>query len=146
VSSWYECRYVIEEYHKAQKTGCTIEKLQFETEQALQPMIALLSVVAVLLLNLREACRQPDAATRPATDVVDAPYEEILRAWRYRQPRAVMTVKEFYLALARLGGHMNRKRDGDPGWLVLWRGWTKLQSMLEGAEAERRRRIICRET
>lgn len=144
--SWYECRYVVEEYHKAQKTGCSIEQLQFETAAALQPMIALLSVVAVLLLNLRQACRQPDAATRPATAVVDPQYEEILRAWRYKKPRAEMTVKEFYLALGRLGGHMNRKSDGDPGWLVLWRGWMKLQCMLDGAEAERRRQRKCRVT
>ena len=26
---WYECRWVIEEYHKAQKTGCAIEDMQF---------------------------------------------------------------------------------------------------------------------
>jgi hypothetical protein len=145
-SAWYECRYVVEELHKAQKTGCSIEAMQFETAQALQPMIALLSVVAVMLLNLRQACRQPDAETRKATDVVDAEYEEILRAWRYRKPREAMTVKEFYMALARLGGHMNRKSDGFPGWLVLWRGWMRLQSMLDGAEAERRRQKKCRET
>ena len=42
---------------------------------------------------------------------------------------------EFYLAVARLGGHMNRKRDGFPGWLTLWRGWQKLQTMVEGAAA-----------
>jgi hypothetical protein len=145
-SAWYECRYMVEEYHKGQKTGCDIERLQFETEQALQPMIALLSVVAVLLLNLRVACRQPDADTRPASEVVDPQYEEILRAWRYKKPRAAMSVKEFFMALARLGGHMNRKSDGYPGWLVLWRGWTKLQSMLDGAEAERRRQKKCRVT
>jgi hypothetical protein len=145
-SRWYECRYVVEEFHKAQKTGCDIERLQFETEQALQPMIALLSVVATLLLNLRQACRQPDAATRPATEVVDRQYEEILRAWRWQKPHAPMSVREFYMALGRLGGHMNRKSDGNPGWLVLWRGWTKLQSMLDGADAERRRRKICRVT
>ena len=56
MTSYYECRFVIEEYHKAQKTGCQIEDLQFETAQALQPMIALLSVVATVLLNLRQAC------------------------------------------------------------------------------------------
>jgi hypothetical protein len=145
-SAWYECRFVVEEYHKAQKTGCDIERLQFETEQALQPMIALLSVVAVMLLNLRQACRQEDAATRPATEVVDQHYEEILRAWRWQQPHAPMSVKEFYLALGRLGGHMNRRSDGPPGWLVLWRGWTKLQCMLDGADAERHRRKICRVT
>jgi hypothetical protein len=44
-------------------------------------------------------------------------------------------VREFYLALARLGGHQNRKRDRQPGWLVLWRGWMGLQNMLDGAEA-----------
>lgn len=137
--SWYECRYTVEEFHKAKKTGCDIERLQFETEQALQPMIALLSVVAVMLLNLRLASRQPEADTRKASEVIDPVYEEILRAWRYKKPRQEMTVKEFFLALARLGGHMNRKSDGDPGWLTLWRGWMKLQSMLQGAEAERRR-------
>jgi hypothetical protein len=145
-SSWYECRYMVEEYHKGQKTGCAIERMQFETEQALQPMIALLSVVTVLLLNLRLACRQPDAETRKASTVVDPQYEEILRAWRYKTPRAEMTVKEFFMALARLGGHMNRKSDGNPGWLVLWRGWMDLQSMLAGAEAERRRQKKCRVT
>lgn len=141
-SSWYECRFVIEEYHKAQKTGCQVEDLQFETAQALQPMIALLSVIAVQLLNLRQACRQPDADTRKATEVVDKTYEEILRAQRYKQPRGELTVKEFYMAVARLGGHMNRKSDGNPGWLTLWRGWMKLQLMVTGAEADRRRQKI----
>jgi hypothetical protein len=140
IASNYECRFVVEEYHKAQKTGCHIEHLQFETAQALNPMIALLSVVAVMLLNLRQAARRPDAATRPATEVVDREYEEILRNWRYRDPRGPMSVQEFYMALGRLGGHMNRKSDGMPGWLVLWRGWTKLQSMADGAAAQRRRR------
>jgi hypothetical protein len=29
--TWYACRYSVEEYHKAQKTGCQIEDLQFRT-------------------------------------------------------------------------------------------------------------------
>ena len=33
------------------------------------------------------------------------------------------------------GGHQNRRGDKRPGWLVLWRGWTKLQSMLDGYAA-----------
>lgn len=139
-SDWYSCRWIEEEFHKAQKTGCRIEDLQFRTEQALQPMIALLSVVAVLLLNLRQAARRPDAHERKASEVVDPIYEEVLRAWRYPQERAEMSVYEFYLAVARLGGHMNRKADGFPGWLTLWRGWQKLESMVAGAQIERRRR------
>lgn len=139
-SDWYGCRWIEEEYHKAQKTGCQIEDLQFRTEQALQPMIALLSVVAVLLLNLRQAARRNDAHERKASEVVDPIYEEVLRAWRYKQPRQEMSVYEFYLAVARLGGHMNRRSDGFPGWLTLWRGWQKLESMVAGVTIERQRR------
>jgi len=31
VTGWYERRWVVEEYHKAQKTGCRIEDMQFTT-------------------------------------------------------------------------------------------------------------------
>jgi hypothetical protein len=133
--SWYECRWVIEEYHKAQKTGCAIEELQFTSSAALEPMLALLSVVAVTLLNLREASRRPDAQQRPATDLVDARYVAVLSAWRYKKVRPELSIHDFFYALARLGGHQNRKRDHRPGWLVLWRGWMALQHMVDGAEA-----------
>lgn len=140
---WYGCRWMVEEYHKAKKTGCQIEELQFHTREALEPMIALLSVVAVLLLNLREAARRPDAPTRPATEVVAPIYEEVIRAWRHpKKAHAPLTVYEFYLAVARLGGHMNRKGDGFPGWLTLWRGWQKLESMVEAVTNDRRKRRI----
>jgi hypothetical protein len=138
--AWYECRWIIEEYHKAMKTGCGIETLQFTTEERLQPAIALLSVVALFLLNLRNASRRPDAQQRPATDVLPVLFVIVLALWRYKQPRQDLTVHEFYYALARLGGHQNRKHDHPPGWLVLWRGWTKLQSMVEVAAALEQKR------
>ena len=103
-------------------------------------MIAILSVVAVMLLNLRQAARRPDAQERPATEIIEPIYEEVLRGYRYKTPREPMSISEFSMALARLGGHMNRKGDGFPGWLTLWRGWQKLQSMVAGAEIDRRRR------
>lgn len=132
VVGWYQWRWVIEEFHKGLKTGCGIEELQFTDVDRLQPMIALLSAVATTLLNLRDAARHPEAATRRATTILAQEYVEVLSLSRYRKLRPHLTVAEFYRALARLGGHQNRKRDGFPGWLVLWRGWTKLQSMLEG--------------
>jgi len=133
VASWYEGRWLVEEFHKAQKTGCSVEDLQFTTVAALEPTIALLSVVATTLLNLRSISRQPEAKTMPATTVVDADYVEVLSRWRYKEKRD-LTIYEFFYALARLGGHQNRKCDGHPGWLVLWRGWMKLQFMQTGYE------------
>lgn len=134
---WYQCRWTVEELHKAQKTGCGIEEMQFTTVGAMEPAIALLSVVAVFLLQLRCASRQADVKERPATELMPAEYVSVLSGWRYGEPGREMTIEEFFYALARLGGHQNRKADGLPGWLVLWRGWTKLHAMVEGAEIMR---------
>ena len=130
----------MEELHKAKKTGCQIEDMQFTTVARLEPAIALLSVVAVTLLNLRDASRRPDARVRRATTLLATEYVEVLSIWRYRKKRNDLTVHEFFFALARLGGHQNRKRDHRPGWLVLWRGWTKLQAMLDGYDAANQRK------
>ncbi len=135
VASWYERRWIVEEYHKAKKTGCQIEDMQFTTTARLEPAIALVSVVAVTLLNLRDASRRPDAKTRLATTILAPDYVEVLSLWRYRKIRHDLTIHDFFFALARLGGHQNRKSDHQPGWLVLWRGWTKLQAMLDGYSA-----------
>jgi len=135
VVAWYERRWIVEEYHKGMKTGCQIEDLQFTAVERLEPAIALLSAVALTLLNLRDASRRLDAHTRRAATVVAAEYVEVLSLWRHGKIRRDWTIHDFFFALARLGGHQNRKRDHRPGWLVLWRGWSKLQLMLEGYRA-----------
>jgi hypothetical protein len=140
VAAWYERRWVIEEYHKAMKTGCRIEDLQFANVQRLQPAIALLSAVALTLLNLRDASRRPDAHTRLATTILATEEVEVLSLWRHKKMRPEWTVHDFYFAMARLGGHQNRKADHPPGWLVLWRGWTKLQCMLDGYRVAKRKK------
>ncbi len=131
---WYAHRWIIEELHKAQKTGCGIELPQFTSCERLEPVIALLSVVAVELLRMRYAARSPQTRTQPASEYVPKTYVEVISAWRYRTVRE-LTVHEFYMAVARLGGHQNRKHDPPPGWLVLWRGWTKLENMMLGVLA-----------
>jgi hypothetical protein len=140
VVGWYERRWIVEEYHKALKTGCHIEDMQFTTVARLQPAIALLSAVALTLLNLRDASRRPDAKTRQATTLFAPEYVEVLSLWRHRTLHRDLTVHDFFYALARLGGHQNRKHDHPPGWIVLWRGWVKLQCMLDGYLAAKRKK------
>lgn len=111
--------------------------MQFSYRARLEPAIALLSIVAVMLLNLRDHSRAPDAKERPATSCVPALWVRLLSKWRHGVVCNDWTVHDFYYALARLGGHQNRKGDHAPGWLVLWRGWMYLQAMLEGAAATR---------
>jgi hypothetical protein len=69
---WYTRRWIVEEYHKAMKTGCGIETLEFQYADRLQPAIAMLSVLAVLLLMLRDGSRRPDADQRSARDFLPA--------------------------------------------------------------------------
>jgi hypothetical protein len=128
----------IEEFHKAQKTGCGIELAQFTDCSRLEPVIALLSVVAVFLLTLRDAGRDEQQGKKPATDLVPKSYVRVLNAWRWQDKSRATTISEFLLAVARIGGHQNRKSDGHPGWLTLWRGWQDLMTMVRAVEAVER--------
>lgn len=143
VVGWYECRWVIEEYHKGLKTGCKIESPQFTCEDRLQPAIALISIVTITLLALRDAGRREDAKTRPASDIISDDYIEILSGWRHGKTKMDWTIHDFVWALARLGGHQNRKNDHPPGWQILWRGWNDLQAMLIGAEVTKQKLKRC---
>ena len=133
VKTWYEWRWTIEELHKAMKTGCGIETLQFQHVDRLQPAIGILSILALTLLTLRDTGRNLHARARLAREQIDEEYIEVLSLWRHRRSHPDWTQYEFYLALGRLGGHSGRKSSPPPGWLVLWRGWEKLQLMTDGA-------------
>ena len=125
----YATRWLIEEFHKALKTGTKAEDLQLETAERLFAAIAIKSVVALRLLDLRERLRlAPDA---PAEEAGLSELE--LTVLGQFLNRRLKTVRDVALAIGRLGGHLNRKRDGLPGWLTLLRGMTKLNDLVEGA-------------
>jgi hypothetical protein len=132
---WYEKRPIIEEYHKGMKTGCRIESMQFDKIDRLEPAIALLSVVTTTLLHLRDAARAPDADKRLASEVIGADYVAVLANHYGNRLGPKPTILKFFMHVARLGGHQNRKVDGFPGWITLWRGWTRLQAMVDGYHA-----------
>ncbi len=134
VTEIYEKRWIIEELHKGMKTGCKIEDIQFTTVDRLQPAIALLTALAVTLLNLRDMSRMTKAKETAACEVLDSVYVAVLSQWRFKETKE-LTVHEFFYALARLGGHQNRSSDHAPGWIVIWRGWAKLQNMILGYQA-----------
>ena len=132
VVGWYECRWIVEEYHKGLKTGCKIESPQFTTEDRLQPTIALLSIITLTLLAMRDASRRSDAKRRSATEMISDDYIAVLSAWRHGSIKEDWTIHDFYYALARLGGHQNRRHDHPPGWQTIWNGWNDLQAMVCG--------------
>jgi hypothetical protein len=133
VVTYYECRWLIEEYHKALKTGCSVQRRILRTASRLEAVVGLMSVVAVQLLQLKSVSRcEPD---RPAKTVVPPLWLKMLKAARMNLRRVHdLTVGQFYRELAKLGGFLGRRSDGEPGWITIWRGWEKLNTLIQGAQ------------
>jgi hypothetical protein len=125
----YRARWVIEEYFRALKQGCAYEKRQLENMRAILNALAVFIPIAWQLLALRNAARvDPD---RPATKVLDYLKLELLRRHPKLKLAARPTAREAMLAIAQLGGHITN--NGEPGWIVLGRGYERLLILEEGA-------------
>ena len=132
VIEWYEQRWLIEEFFKALKTGCKMEERQLHSSDGLESLCGVLCVTSCRLLQMkREALAHPD---RPAEEVVPSLYVAMLRVAMDTGRHDVSTAYGFYHTLGRLGGFLGRRSDGHPGWQTIWRGWTKLNTMVRGAE------------
>lgn len=127
----YRCRWLIEEFHKAMKTGLKIEQSQLSDYRRLAALAGIVSVVGVFLLQTKHAARtRGDAALDPTQ--VDPVALQVLS--RLHPPKGPPTRRWFWTSVARLGGFLNRKSDGHPGWLTLWRGWQTLSLLIRGYE------------
>jgi hypothetical protein len=131
----YATRFLIEEFHKGLKTGMRAEDLQLEQANRLFAAIAVMSVVAMRLLDLRELGKGFPEAPATCTGLDKLELEVLSLAVE----RELTTVTDVLLAVGRLGGHMNRRRDGMPGWITLWRGMKVLRLLVRGAKLERAR-------
>lgn len=126
----YENRWLVEEYHKVLKTGCSIEDHSLRTAERLEPLIGLISVIGVRLIQLKLIGRnQPEAK---AATHVPAAWLKALKLMRPKIKQTSMSVYDFFRELAKLGGFIGRASDGEPGWQTIWHGFKRLQGILEG--------------
>jgi len=135
----YSARWILEEFHKGLKTGLGAERLQLEEAPQLFAAIAIMSVVALRLIELREQLRLEPQAPAAASGLDPLEREVLALACR----RQLDTVRDVALAIGRLGGHLNRQRDGLPGWITLWRGMRRLTTLVEGARLAPRLKKLC---
>ena len=130
IIAWYARRWTVEEFHKAWKTGCRAEQRQLEEADRLVPLLGALAIVAIRLLGLRDAAQRNGAAP---TDVPETTIE-ILAAKLQQPAECFATNRDFLRGVARLGGFLARKSDGEPGWQTIWKGWFVLTILVEGYE------------
>ena len=136
------CRWPIEAYHLTLKSGCRIEGLRLEKWDSLEKAAVMYTSVAARIVALRDrAAQEPDA---PATGPLSEDECAVLVAKFGQGPgQAVLrlTLGQAVLWIARLGGHLNRQRDGMPGVRTLWRGLRDLTLLVEGWRVARRLEI-----
>lgn len=127
----YRRRWMIEDYFKALKTGCALEKRQVESYDALCKVLALFIPIAYRLLLLRGLERtRPDAPAQ--TGFSSTELHIMSQAPSNRALKPALTMNDALLHLARLGGHL--RNNGPPGWQTLGRGYEKLLMLRLGWE------------
>ena len=124
----YRCRWIIEDFFKALKTGCALEKRQIDSYSAMCRVLSLLAPIACRLLLLRAAFREvPDSKASLLFDAVEL---TLIAEAQVRPVPVPKTTGQALTLLARLGGHL--KSNGPPGWQTLARGYETLLSLKLG--------------
>jgi hypothetical protein len=129
----YRRRWIIEEYFKALKTGCSYEDRELESLRTLTNLLGIVAVIAWRLLKLRTLDREDPQ--QPATNVIDndllgALAARLLKIGEKKPLPSAPTVGDVMKGIARLGGHITS--NGRPGWQVLWRGYQDLLNWGDG--------------
>jgi len=128
----YACRWLIEQFHKALKSGTHVDDSQLETAARLETLVGILSVVATRLIELKLLARvRPDEPVTPEHFGAEA--LAVLEQGIGR-PALGWTNATVLVGIARLGGFLARKGDGPPGWQTIWRGFRRLMLMVQGYE------------
>lgn len=129
----YCARWWVEEYHKALKSGAGVEASQMEKQYRIESLVAVLAIVAVRLLNLKFLARaQPDQPVE--VELFGAAAIKLVERRLGAPEQGHWTYRQLLRAIARIGGFIGRRRDGEPGWQNIWRGWQRLMWMAEGVE------------
>jgi len=123
----YRKRWLIEDYHKVLKTGCSLEDRQFQSVETFEIALRLLAPIAWKLLLAARLHRQlPTTPASVAFDEYEVTALRLLCRRKRKKLPARLTVKRAFEAVAELGGWL-KKPSRPPGWLVLTRGMQKVE-------------------
>jgi hypothetical protein len=136
--SWYALRWLVERYHYVLKSGCRIERLQLATVERLRRALATYAVVAWRLLWLTYEARQhPEASCEVVVprDRWQVLHQVVKKTAQL--PSSPPSLGEAVRQIARLGGFLARKGDGEPGVKTIWRGLRRLDDLVTGSRLSR---------
>jgi hypothetical protein len=130
VIDFYSMRWQIENYFRVLKSGCTVEKCRLNECDRLMKYLSLFSVIAWRIYWLTFV-RRIDPESSCETVLTKSEWETLFTYFAKARALEPPSVHQATIWLARLGGFLARKGDGDPGPTCLWRGWSRLQDMTQ---------------
>lgn len=129
----YRKRWIVEDFHRAWKTGCKVEERRQQFADNLEKVAVILAFVAIRLLQLRHTAAQaPDAECTVQFD--DLEWRVLYKA-RYPNkplPKKTPPLRQAMEEMARLGGWTDTQRTGKIGWETLWKGRRELDDLTRG--------------
>lgn len=139
----YAMRWRIEEYHKAWKSGAGAEEQRSRSANNLEKMVCLLGVVAIRLLQLREAITLQDnyevTNSIHCTEIFTKEEYAVLVAFmktvvgpKSRLASHPHNLRWAYIAVGKLGGWGDTQNTGVASWQTIWNGWFRLQERVAG--------------
>lgn len=132
---WYTRRWGIEVYHRVLKSGCRIEERQLGRAERIESCLAIDMVVGWRVFWL----------TLQGRETPDVPCDAVLEEDEWKAlcvtvneappPAEPPSLREATRMIAKLGGFLGRKGDGEPGTTTLWRGLVRLDGIVVGYRA-----------
>ncbi|ATC58253.1 MULTISPECIES: IS4-like element ISVa18 family transposase [Vibrio] len=137
IVSYYEQRWLIEDFHKVWKSeGTQVEQLRMQSKDNLERLSVILAFIATRLLQLRFMNESDELSKSSCEPILKGKAWKLmwLKLERKGLPKEAPDISWAYRGIARLGGWKNTKRTGRASIKTLWQGWFRLQTILEGYE------------
>jgi hypothetical protein len=135
IIEYYTCRWQIEIYFRILKSGCKVEESQLEHASRFEPYLALNMIVAWRIMHVMMLGREcPDLPCDIAFDDDEwkAVYATVKKQAPPAQPPSMNTMVRL---IAKLGGWLGRKCDGEPGPKAMWVGMQRMTDLALGWRA-----------
>jgi len=127
---WYAKRWSIEVFHRTLKSGCRLEDRRLGHADRIETCLALDMVIAWRICHLVKLGR--DVPELPCDLYFEEAEWKALVAYSTNSPVVPdqpPALGKIVRMIAKLGGYLGRKSDGEPGTETLWRGMQMLSAL-----------------
>jgi len=130
---WYCLRWRIEIFFKVLKSGFNVEKGRLNHANRLRRYLTVMTIIACRLFMITMISRtNQNMSCKGFLTNIEWKVLYLKTHNNKHPPSHPPRIKDVINWIARLGGFLARKKDGDPGIIVLWRGWKRLNDLTQG--------------